>query len=80
MKLKALRRLEKGVEELAGRFDKAVERHSQLSSALAKSREQVERLKAELAGYRSERKSTKKKVDALLKRFDSLGVDWEQAE
>jgi len=80
MELKALRRLESSVAELVGRLDKAAERQSQLSAALAKSREEIDRLKAELDKYRSERADTKNKVDALLKRFDRLGVDWEEAE
>ncbi len=80
MELKALRRLESGVEELAGRLDKAAERQAMLSRALAKSREDVDRLTAELERYRGERKDTKKKVDALLKRFDALEIDWEQLE
>ncbi len=80
MELKALRRLESGVEELAGRLDKAAGRQAMLSRALAKSREDVDRLTAELERYRGERKDTKKKVDALLKRFDALEIDWEQLE
>ena len=61
-------------------MDKAAKRQAQLSAALAKSREEVDRLKAELKQYRTERVGTKRKVDALLKRFDALDVDWEQAE
>lgn len=80
MELKALRRLEGSVEELAGRMDKAAERQAQLSAALVKSREQVDRLKGEVERYRIERLDTKKKVDSLLKRFDGLDVDWEEAE
>jgi septal ring factor EnvC (AmiA/AmiB activator) len=80
MELKALRRLEGSVEELVGRLDKAADRQSQLSAALAKSREEVDRLKAEVARFRSERSVTKKKVDSLLKRFDTLDVDWGEAE
>ena len=80
MELKALRRLEGSVEELVWRLDKAADRQSQLSAALAKSREEVDRLKAEVARFRSERSVTKKKVDSLLKRFDTLDVDWGEAE
>ena len=80
MELKALRRLEDSVEELVGRLDKSVDHQSQLSAALVKSREEIDRLKAEVERFRSERTATKKKVDSLLKRFDTLDVDWGEAE
>jgi septal ring factor EnvC (AmiA/AmiB activator) len=80
METKALRRLEDCVEKLVNRLSKAAERQSQLSAALVKSREDFDAVKAELERFRAERNDTKKKVDKLLKRFDALDVDWEQAE
>jgi chromosome segregation ATPase len=80
MEIKGLQRLEGSVDALAGRLGEAAKRQGQLSAALVKSREEIDRLEAELERYRSERVDTKKKVDALLKRFDTLSVDWEAAE
>jgi len=80
METKALRRLEGCVENLIERLNKASERQSQLSAALVKSRQELDAVQAELERFRAERSDTKKKVDKLLKRFDALEVDWEQAE
>ena len=80
MELKALRRLEHGIEKLLESHRRALERQVQLSAALAKTREELERAKGDLERYRRERTDTRKRVDALLKRFESLGIDWERAE
>ena len=80
MEIKGLQRLEGNVDVLTGRAGEVTERQGQLSAALVKSREEIDSLKAELERYRSERVDTKKKVDALLKRFDTLSVDWEAAK
>lgn len=80
MELKALCRLEDGVGRIAKALDRALERQRQLSAALVKSSEEVDKLRGDLQRYRAERTDTRKKVDALLKRFDTLEIDLEQAE
>lgn len=80
MELQALRRLESGVEALLDVHRRSLERQSQLSAALAKTREDLERARAEVERYRRERNDTRRKIDVLLKRFDSLGIDWERAD
>jgi len=80
MESKALRRLEEDVAKLLAKLRQAAERQAQLSSALGKNREEVEKLRSELQRYKSERADTRKKVDALLRRFEKLDINWEQAE
>ena len=80
METQALRRLEKDVGKLLVKYRHAAERQAQLSAALGKSRDEIEKLRAELQRYKSERTDTRKKVDALLKRFEKLDIDWEHAE
>lgn len=67
--------LESLVENLLTRARSARERQTQLSQALAKSREEIESLKLEVERYKAERTDTRKKVDSLLRRFDSLELD-----
>jgi septal ring factor EnvC (AmiA/AmiB activator) len=76
MELQALRRLEHGVEKLLEVHQRALTRQAQLSAALAKTREELERARGEVERFRRERNDTRKKVDTLLKRFDGLGIDW----
>ena len=80
MELKALRRLEQGIEKLLDAHRRALERQVQLSAALAKTRDELERARGDLERFRRERTDTRKRVDALLKRFESLGIDWERPE
>jgi ABC-type transporter Mla subunit MlaD len=80
MKLKALSRLESDAERLLEALDGAVDRQAQLSAALAKSRDEIERLRNDLERLKRERSDTRKKVDSLIKRFDSLEINWEQIE
>jgi cell division protein FtsB len=80
MELQALRRLEHGVEKLLEAHAHSVVRQGQLSAALAKTRDELERAKAEIERYRRERTDTKRKIDTLLKRFDSLSIDWRRPE
>jgi len=80
MESKALRRLEKDVGKLLTRVRGALDRQTQLSSALGKNREELERLKFEIQGYKDERASTRKVVDALLRDFDKLDINWERIE
>ena len=78
MENNALARLRRNVEELLAAFGAVSVREKQLSDALAKSREQIESLRADVRRYEAEKNRTRKKLDALLKRFDALPVDWEQ--
>jgi hypothetical protein len=80
MELKALRRLENGIDRMLESHRKALERQNQLSAALAKTKDELERTKAELERYRREKTDTRKRVDALLKRFEGLGIDWGRPE
>jgi hypothetical protein len=59
---------------------RATERQTQLSAALVKSREEVERLRAEIQRYKVERTDTRRKVDALLREFESLDLRFDAAE
>jgi chromosome segregation ATPase len=80
MESQALRRLEGGVDKLVERLRRATERQVQLSSALVKSREEVERLRSDLQRLKYERSDTRKKVDALLRHFESLDLRFDPAE
>jgi chromosome segregation ATPase len=80
MELQALRRLEHGIDKLLEAYARATERQEQLSAALAKTRAELERAKSEIEIFRRERTDTKRKIDTLLKRFDSLTIDWRRLE
>jgi len=81
MEFKALRRLERDVGKLVERLRVALERQERLSVALGKAQAEVERLRAEVDRYKRERVGHRKKVDALIKRFDTLNVEeLDQAE
>ena len=73
-------RLEHGVDKLFEQLRRTTERQAQLSTALVKSREEVERLRAEIQRLKSERTDTRRKVDALLRDFESLELHVEGAE
>ena len=72
--------LEHGIEKLFEQLRRTTERQAQLSTALVKSREEVERLRAEVQRLKSERSDTRRKVDALLRDFESLDLRAEGAE
>ncbi len=51
------------------------ERSAQLSAALAKSRQELEKLKAENHKFKTERTETRKRLDAVIRKFDGLGSE-----
>lgn len=75
-----VQRLERNVADLLEQLRRAGERQSQLSVALVKSREEVEKLRAEVQRYKVERSETRKRVDALLRDFESLELKFEAVE
>ncbi len=74
MEIKALHRLEQGLGRLLAEHERVITRQEQLGVALAKSREELERIKAQNHKLKSERTETRKRLDILIKRFDSLGL------
>jgi chromosome segregation ATPase len=72
--------LEHNVDRLFEQLRRSTERQTQLSAALVKSREEVERLRSEIQRLKSERTDTRKKVDALLRDFESLELRFDGAE
>jgi septal ring factor EnvC (AmiA/AmiB activator) len=78
--LQTFQRLERDVEKLFEQLRRAAERQAQLSTALGKSREEIERLRADIQRYKTERSDTRRKVDALLREFESLDLRLEGAE
>jgi len=71
---KYVQRLERDVERLLEHVQRTSERQTQLSAALVKSREEVERLRGELQKYKTERNDTRRRVDALLREFETLDL------
>jgi hypothetical protein len=80
MELQALQSLARNVDRLFDQLKRSSERQNQLSAALVKSREEVERLRAEIQRYKVERTDTRRKVDALLRDFESLELRFDAAE
>ena len=78
MESKALRRLEEGVDRLLGQLRRSADRQAQLSLALGKNQEELERLRREVQRYKSERSEMRRTVDVLIKRFDKLDIDWDR--
>jgi septal ring factor EnvC (AmiA/AmiB activator) len=74
MEIRGIQRLERDVERMFEQLRRSMERQAQLSAALVKSREEVERLRSELQRFKSERTDTRKKVDALLREFENLDL------
>lgn len=72
MKSKAFERLEAGVLRLLERQAQSGVRQEQLSRALAKSRDELERLKNDNLKFKAERTAARKKLDRLVKRLDGL--------
>ncbi len=75
MEMQALQRLEESLARFKAQHGKALQRQSQLSEALGKSKQETERLRGELERYKSERLDTRRRVDTLLKRFEELNLD-----
>lgn len=73
MENKALQRLEDGVRRLLARHGQSSTRAAQLAAALAKSRDEIEKLKAKNFRFKTERAEIRKKIDAVLRRVDRLG-------
>ena len=78
MESKALRRLEQEVDRLLGQLRRSAQRQAQLSSALGKNQEELERLRREVQRYKNERNDTRRRLDTLLKQFDRLDIDWDR--
>ena len=72
MDQKALQRLEDGVRRLISRHGQSSTRAAQLAAALAKSREEIEKLKTHNFRFRTERADTRKKIDAIIRRVDRM--------
>ena len=72
--------LEHNVDKLFDQLKRSTERQTQLSAALVKSREEIERLRTEIQRLKSERTDPRKKVDALLRDFESLELRFDGAE
>lgn len=72
MEQKALQRLEDCVRRLIARQSQSSTRAAQLAAALAKSREEIEKLKTQNFRFRNERADTRKKIDAIIRRVDRL--------
>ena len=79
MESKAFRRLQNDVDKLRAKLRQSAERQAQLSAALGKSREELERLRIEVQRYKTERNDTKKQVESLVKRFEKLDINWDRA-
>lgn len=67
--------MEDALQRFQAQHGRALERQAQLSEALGKSRQEMEKLKGEIQRFRVERSDTRKQIDGLLKRFSSLGID-----
>jgi septal ring factor EnvC (AmiA/AmiB activator) len=74
MESRKIQRLERDIERLLEHVRRTSERQGQLSAALVKSREEVERLRGELQKFKTERSDTKRRVDALLREFEHLDL------
>ena len=72
MESKALQRLEEGVRRLMSQHGQSTTRAVQLAAALAKSREEIEKLKAQNFRFKTERAETRKQIDAVIRRVDRL--------
>lgn len=72
MENKALQRLEDGVRRLVAQHGQSSTRAGQLAAALAKSREEIEKLKTQNFRFKTERAEIRKKIDAIVRRVDRL--------
>jgi hypothetical protein len=72
MENKALQRLDDSLRRLLAQHGQSSTRAGQLAAALAKSREEIEKLKAQNFRFKTERAETRKKIDAVIRRVDRL--------
>jgi hypothetical protein len=72
MESKGLQRLEENLKRLLSQHGQASTRAAQLAAALSKSREEIEKLKAQNFRYKSERVETRKRLDTVIKRLDRM--------
>ncbi|HYC55649.1 MAG TPA: hypothetical protein VEL28_12020 [Candidatus Binatia bacterium] len=72
MESKGLQRLEENLRRLLSQHGQSSTRAGQLAAALSKSREEIEKLKAQNFRYKSERVETRKRLDAVIKRLDRM--------
>ena len=77
MENKALRRLAKDVDRMLVQLRTSKRRQSQLVQALDRNEAELERLRGEVQRYRTERSDVRRTVDALIKRFERLDIDWD---
>lgn len=75
MENQALGRAKDGVRRLLDAYGKAHVRQQQLAAALAKSREELERLKADVHLLQQQRSATRRHVDSLIARLEAMGLD-----
>ena len=75
----SLKRLKDTFEKATHRLADARDHEQQLGAALLKSQKEVNKLRGQIDKLRTERTDTRRKVDAMIKRFDKLGVDWGSA-
>lgn len=74
MKNKGLQRLEDGIRRLVAQHGQTSTRAAQLATALAKSREELEKLKAQNFRFRNERGEARRRIDAVIRRLDRLAA------
>ncbi len=72
MNSKALQRLDDAVRRLVAKHGQTATRAAQLAAALAKSREEIEKLKTQNFRFKNERAETRKKIDVVVRRLDRL--------
>lgn len=72
MESKGFEHLDRVVRLLMSRKGQSAIRSAQLSSALAKSREEIERLKATTHRLKTEKSETRKQIDAVIRQIDQL--------
>ncbi len=80
MESKALERLEMSVQRLLDEHGRAHTRQQQLAAALAKGRDELDKLEAENHRHKAERANARKRIDSVVKRLDALaaGADGEE--
>lgn len=67
-----MQRLEDGIRRLVAQHGQTSTRAAQLASALAKSREEIEKLKSQNFRFKAERGETRKRIDAIIRSVDRL--------
>ena len=77
MKNKALLRLEKDVDRMVVQLRTSARLQKQLTRALDRNEAELEQLRGEVRRYRTERSDVRRTVDALIKRFERLDIDWD---